>query len=207
MDLGSILSITALFILVVIFVIRPFLDKDIQPGEESEIIVDSQLSSLLAERDRIINALQELDFDANLGKIPAEEYPIQRKILMQQGVKILRQIDSLSDDTLPDHVAAVAPEQFIQADSAENRIEEIVVTGRADSSSQMQTNPVEFNSTQGKQIGETISGEMNPEEEIETMIANRRRVRNGKASGFCPQCGGPTQQTDHFCPKCGKRLI
>ena len=36
------------------------------------IVNESQeVSSLMAERDRVINSLQELDFDFNLGKIPA----------------------------------------------------------------------------------------------------------------------------------------
>ena len=32
----------------------------------------------MAERDRVINSLQELDFDFKLGKIPEEDYPVQR---------------------------------------------------------------------------------------------------------------------------------
>ena len=36
---------------------------------------EHELSALMAERDRVINSLQELDFDFKLGKIPEEDYP------------------------------------------------------------------------------------------------------------------------------------
>ena len=45
-----------------------------------------------------------------------------------------------------------------------------------------------------------------PDDEMEVLIANRRRVRQGKAAGFCPQCGGPLQKSDRFCPKCGAKM-
>jgi predicted amidophosphoribosyltransferase len=37
------------------------------------------------------------------------------------------------------------------------------------------------------------------------LLADRRRVRQEKAVGFCPQCGGPVQKSDRFCPKCGAK--
>jgi predicted amidophosphoribosyltransferase len=45
-----------------------------------------------------------------------------------------------------------------------------------------------------------------PDDELETLLANRRRVRSEKSGGFCPQCGGAVQKSDRFCPKCGGRL-
>ena len=49
--------------------------------------------ALLAERDRVVNALQELDFDFNLNKIPSEDYPVQRAALLQKGADILKKLD------------------------------------------------------------------------------------------------------------------
>ncbi len=54
-----------------------------------------ELSTLLAERDRILKEIQELDFDYSLGKIPAGEYPVQRQVLLHSGAEILRQIDAM----------------------------------------------------------------------------------------------------------------
>ena len=80
-----------------------------------------EVSALKAERDRVINSLQELDFDFNLGKIPAGEYPDQRAALLQKGADILRRLDEL---------APVAS----SAVNAEARIEKATAAGRADAS-------------------------------------------------------------------------
>jgi hypothetical protein len=79
-----------------------------------------EVSALKAERDRVINSLQELDFDFNLGKIPAGEYPDQRASLLQKGADILRKLDEL---------APVASSSV----NAEARIEKATAAGRADS--------------------------------------------------------------------------
>ncbi len=45
-----------------------------------------------------------------------------------------------------------------------------------------------------------------PDDDLEIMLANRRRVRQEKAGGFCPKCGGAVQKSDRFCPKCGAKI-
>lgn len=78
--------------LIVIFVTRPFFKRRrVHAAEGSR-----GLSSLLAERERLLTALQELDFDQTLGKIPAEDYPTQRAALLQKGAEVLRQLDALT---------------------------------------------------------------------------------------------------------------
>ncbi len=44
------------------------------------------------------------------------------------------------------------------------------------------------------------------DDEIEALLAARRRQRQGKAAGFCPQCGAPVLASDRFCPRCGTPL-
>jgi NADH pyrophosphatase NudC (nudix superfamily) len=75
----------------------------------------------MAERDRVINSLQELDFDFKLGKIPEEDYPVQRTGLLQRGAEILKQIDTL------------AP-QPASVQDAEARLERAIAARRADAS-------------------------------------------------------------------------
>jgi hypothetical protein len=91
MDIGSIFLILGLLVLVILFISRPFLERKTLPASGE----DHELSSLLAERDRILNALQELDFDFALGKIPESDFPGQRASLLQRGADILRQLDTL----------------------------------------------------------------------------------------------------------------
>lgn len=77
---------------IILFVTRPFFERRrVRLAEDSH-----ELSSLLAERERLLTSLQELDFDNSLGKIPAEDYPVQRAALLQKGSEILRQLDALT---------------------------------------------------------------------------------------------------------------
>jgi len=49
----------------------------------------------LAERERALNALQELDFDYGLGKVPQDEYSVQRANLLRNGADVLRRLDEI----------------------------------------------------------------------------------------------------------------
>ncbi|MEA3351438.1 MAG: hypothetical protein U9Q82_12510, partial [Chloroflexota bacterium] len=66
MSLSSIFIILAILILTALFISRPLFE----PSSTVVTQVEHELSALLAERDRIVNALSELDFDHDLGKIP-----------------------------------------------------------------------------------------------------------------------------------------
>jgi len=99
MDIGSILLILGVALLVGVFVSQPFNKiKDNQKlivDRKAANRVDHVRSGLMAERDRILTAVQELDFDDTLGKIPAEDYPIQRAAMLRAGAEVLRQLDAL----------------------------------------------------------------------------------------------------------------
>jgi hypothetical protein len=172
MDLGAILVLIALLVGVGLFLAAPLMGR--LPGANFE--GSQEASSLLAERDRVINALQELDFDFKLGKIPDEDYPPQRAALLQRGADILRQLDELQ----PKPKAAL-----VAHSDASARIERAVAEGRADASG---------------------GSRVLTDDRIETMLALRRSARSAKSAGFCPRCGKPVLVTDKFCPNCGKAL-
>lgn len=115
MQLTAIFFTFAILILVGIYLYAPFMDRRARRVTEEE----HELSSLLAERDRVINSLQELDFDFKLGKIPDGDYPTQRATLIQKGADILRQIDS------------IAP-QITSSQDADARLEKAIAARRAD---------------------------------------------------------------------------
>lgn len=118
MELGSIFLILAVLVVVGVYLYTPLTKR----GRRTTSDNTHEVSSLQAERDRVINSLQELDFDFNLGKIPAEDYPEQRAALLQKGADILRKLDEL------------APASSSGA-NAEARIEKAAAARRADSSS------------------------------------------------------------------------
>jgi hypothetical protein len=108
MDIGSIMLILALAVFVFAFIYQPFRMRRSAPLSQYEMA----LSPLLAERERILDALVELDFDHELGKVPENIYELQRTRLLQQGADVLRQIDDLqsgegmSEDKKPARVSA-----------------------------------------------------------------------------------------------------
>ena len=99
MDLGSVMLILALALGVGIYISLPLTPhtarEKLVADQKSADDIDHNRSTLLAERDRVLTALQELDFDHALGKIPAEDYPVQRTALMTTGANVLRQLDQL----------------------------------------------------------------------------------------------------------------
>jgi rubrerythrin len=157
MELGSVFLVLAVLIIVGIYLYAPFTER----AAQTDINESHEISALKAERDRVINALQELDFDFKLGKIPAEDYPEQRQSLLQKGANVLRQLDEMN---------------------------------------------TEFSSLLSKENSATESESKIKNDEIEAMLAARRKEKKSKSAGFCPQCGKPVLATDHFCPSCGKAL-
>ena len=117
MDLGSIFLILALAVVVFLFISRPFLER----RSEGERLLarqairekDRQRSSLLAQRDRLLNAIQELDTDSDLGKIPEDAYAEQRESLLKAGTMVFRQLDELTKSTsnAPDHGKTISDER------------------------------------------------------------------------------------------------
>jgi hypothetical protein len=174
MDIGSIFLILALMVLVILIVIRPFFEhKAVSVSAEEQ-----EHSLLLAEQDRILDALMELDLDHSMGKIPDEDYPLQRGALLLKGSNILRRLEQFQGKK-----AARTTRK------AHDKLEAWVSEGAA-----------------GEAVLTHSSQHDDPEDELELLIASRRRSRQEKSAGFCPKCGGPLQKSDLFCPKCGERL-
>ena len=173
MELTAIFFSLAVLILVGMYLYAPFMERRARRVTEEE----HELSALMAERDRVINSLQELDFDFKLGKIPSEDYPLQRANLLQKGADILRKMDELT----------TANTQF----DTDARIERAITERRSDSV------PVEGASDTKRGV---------TDDDLESMIAARHRTRKEKSAGFCPNCGKPVMVSDRFCPACGKAL-
>ncbi len=183
MDLGSIFLILSLLLLVVLFISRPLLEnRSVAVSQE-----EHEMSALLAERDRLLNALQELDFDYALGKIPEADYPAQRAALVQRGVDVLRRLDEMQEDS--------------STQDMEERIEAAIMARRADA--EAVAAPAGLNGAGMLRPSAVAAG---PDDELEALIASRRRGRKEKSAGFCPQCGGAVQKSDRFCPKCGTKV-
>ena len=99
MDIGSFFIIVALLIPVIGFILYPLREAPALSERDG-----GHFSGLLSERERILEALAELDFDNELGKVPEDLYPLQRAHLLEKGAAVLRQLDELQpkDGAFPD---------------------------------------------------------------------------------------------------------
>jgi rubrerythrin len=179
MDIGSIFLLLALIVLVVFFLAQPFLNPRKAAARPAGDI-QQQTPFLKTERERVIQALQELDFDYSLGKVPEEDYPAQRKALLLHGAEVLQKLDALQPQP--------------PAREAGDRLEE-AVAARRKALSQAST--------------ETSAQEQNEDLEALISARRRARNGSAlreKSIGFCPQCGKSIQKSDRFCPKCGTEL-
>ena len=118
MDIGAIFFTLAVVTLVGMYVGQPFIQRRGRRATQE----DHEYSTLMADYDRAVNTLQELDFDNALQKVPAEDYPRQRAELLAKGAELLRKLDALQ------------PQKTRR--NAESRMEAAVASGRADASSQ-----------------------------------------------------------------------
>lgn len=189
MDIGSVFLVLALAVLVALFIGQPFFRSMLKkaPEESAQAAeLDHQWSGLLAERDRLLLALQELDFDYGLGKIPEVDYPTQRAQLLQHAAGVLKALDEIEGQ---------------QGDlSAEVRVEQAVAARRADSGLQAPA-PTVQPAVQASASAATMQADS-----LEEIIARRRAKRKEKSGGFCPKCGRPVTRSDKFCSGCGNLL-
>lgn len=165
MELTAIFFSLAILILVAVYLYAPFMERRAQRVTEEEY----ELSALMAERDRVINSLQELDFDFKLGKIPEEDYPTQRANLLQKGADILRKIDSL------------AP-QPASSQNTEARLERAIAARRADgarATPEVSDDDIEAMISSRRKMRKNKSAGFCPRCGKPVMVTDR----------FCPSCG------------------
>jgi rubrerythrin len=124
----------------------------------------------------VLNAIRELDFDNSLGKIPNDEYPRQRDILVRHGAEILKQIDKMTPQEVGKPVPSTKKGDAVETFLAARR-----------------------NQTRGNR--NISSGSR-----ADRLIAQRRKSVTAKANQHCPHCGKPVLGSDLYCPSCGKPL-
>jgi hypothetical protein len=114
LDTGSLLLILSIIIVVGLVVSRPFF-SDSLPKNSGKLLDDEMtgdelaVSDLAAEKDHAFTAIQELDTDYSLGKIPEEEYNIQREVYKAAAAQILRRIDDLDKQILAAEAVGTKP--------------------------------------------------------------------------------------------------
>ena len=122
MALGSIFLFLALLIIVALIVASPLIE-----GKSEQSLPTDRTSYWLAERERVMDALAELEADRQLGKVPDDVFPVQRRQLVAKGALALKEIEKVSkkrpkaehrvikgDDALEEMIAAYRAHRKIQ---------------------------------------------------------------------------------------------
>lgn len=131
MELGSVFLILAVLVIAGMYLYAPFTER----VHQVDIKESHEISGLKAERDRVINSLQELDFDFKLGKIPAEEYPEQRENLLQKGAQILRQLDEFEPIPASKNAEDVIEKAVSESHVSNDEIEALILERRKEQKS------------------------------------------------------------------------
>src|SRR5512143_1527453 len=166
MQIVSILFTIGILIFVGLFLYAPFLERRARRVTAEE----HELSTLLAARERTLSALQELDFAYTLGKVPEEDYPVQRTNLLQKGAEILKQIDQL------------APKP---SDEKDARIERALASRRKRVSTQGQA-------VTDDEIESLLASRMKNRKEKSAGFCPNCGKPIMASDKFCPSCGKPT---------------
>lgn len=166
MDIGALLVTLALLTLIGLFIAQPYTQRQSRRGREQ----DHELSALLAEYDRTVSALQEMDFDNTLGKIPAEDFPQQRAELLARGADLLRRLDELQ------------PQQ--EGRDTRSRVEAAVATRRADASAKRSAAEIDDD-----ELEALISSRRKARKGKSTGFCPRCGKPILSSDRFCPACG------------------
>lgn len=171
MDIGAIFFTLAVVTLVGMYVGQPFIQRRGRRATQE----DHEYSTLMAEYDRAVNTLQELDFDNALGKVPAEDYPRQRAELLAKGADLLRKLD------------ATQPQEKKTSRDAESRIEAAVASRRADASAEKSVAAIDDDD-----LEEMISSRRKTRKEKSAGFCPKCGKPVQVSDRFCPSCGKAT---------------
>ena len=99
MDAVSILIAVGLAVLVGVFIAGPL--RGDSRFRSPPTAAEDGAADLRAERESLLTALRELDFDHATGKVADDDYTPQRAALVARGVAILQQLDALAETPAP----------------------------------------------------------------------------------------------------------
>lgn len=146
-----------------------------------ETVESDRLADLLARRDAVYQAIRDLDFDRETGKLTAEDHRIMREQLTAEGVAVLQELDRLLELASPEDLEAE-----IEREVAALR-EQRAAAGRRPSAEELAHacpacgQPTRRGAAFCVQCGASLAH-------------------------VCPACGTPFEVGDRFCRACGAAL-
>ena len=115
MEFGSVLIVILIFFLSGFIILRPFFVNSNSERRAGSTMRDA----LVADRERLLHSIEELDLEFELKKISSKEHTRNRDILLTEAVKVLKELDNLPKSSAKKRKSA-APVQA--GDDLENMI-------------------------------------------------------------------------------------
>jgi len=94
MSIEGIVFALLLFVGVVLMIALPLFNRQ---TEAVDPLMDKQRERLQLYYERVLRNLRDLDEDHALGKIEEAAYQVERELLVERGVQVLKALDSLPD--------------------------------------------------------------------------------------------------------------
>ncbi len=118
MELEVFLFLVGILLLVAAYIFHPFFGTQRRTNRRE----DHRRSNLLAEKERLLKSLQELDFDFQLGKIDDGDFGTQRSKLISLGAHVLKELDSLPCPAVQERMDPLKQSASIDDEEIENLI-------------------------------------------------------------------------------------
>jgi len=120
---GSILLGLALFIVVVLILLYPYLSAQRQT-------VSTPRQQLEATKDLLLSEIRILDFDHETGKLPTDIYETQRRGLVAEAARIMQQLDTMPTPSYARAGKAVAGKSVAIDEDTDDEIEAAIAALR-----------------------------------------------------------------------------
>ncbi len=194
MDTGSILVGVAVVLLVAWVVAQPLLER-----RARHPAVAGEAERLKLQRDRLLVALRDLDFDHTLGKIQEADYTPLRAQLVAEGAAVLKQLEGLGEPS--EEEAADLAEQAIAAHRQAR------AAGQTSTPAETPEDEVERAIAARRKARAAGKAGACPHCGAAVQPGDSFCPRCGATlARACPKCGAAAQADDKFCAKCGSQL-
>jgi hypothetical protein len=140
---------------------------------------------LQAERDTVLFALRDLDFDFQTGKLGEADYRATRERYAARGVEILKELDALGDEGKSPAAVADEIEAAVQARRKAKPVPSALKEDDIEAAVRARRQ-----SARGAPQSTTLAP----------------AVTSAGVRTQCPECGRPIDPSDRFCARCGAAL-
>lgn len=181
--------IVLLVIGIIIFIAYPLFARS------AEKLADTPdaLEALVAQRDSTYDAIRDLDFDFQLGKLSQNDYNALREKYKIRAAQILQRIDALTNAT------------GVHSKDADARIEVEIAKLRRQAD-KVEDDIARLRQPKSARVAAPVADtSASTTDAVEAEIARVRAARQTEKQ-FCGKCGAPRSPTDVFCAKCGNKL-